>query len=64
MLGFEKKLKTFRDKGTKHKENYMERLNSKNKNIFHTMLKANLKVKMIFFTKLIICTQNKNIKFY
>ena len=32
-MGFYKNPKTFINKGTKHKKNYMERLNSKNKNI-------------------------------
>ena len=31
--GIKKKLKTFLNKGIKHKKNYMEGLNSKNKNI-------------------------------
>ena len=33
MLEFKKKTKTFLNKGTKHKKNYMEGSNSKNKNI-------------------------------
>ena len=33
VLEFLKNLKTFLNKGTKHKKNYMEGLNSKNKNI-------------------------------
>ena len=33
MLEFKKKTKSFLNKGTKNKKNYMEVLNSKNKNI-------------------------------